>query len=811
MMEKKIINLNGEWKLSSPDKNIYVDAQVPGSIYNDLLENKIIPDPFYRDNEQLVKSFMNSDYIYEKTFYLEEISANHKYDLVLEGIDTLGEIYLNDSLILNIDNMHRTYVINLNNFLRSGKNQLKIIIKSPLKYIEDKNQNYPIKLYQAHDSVPGYIHLRKAHYMFGWDWGPQLPDGGIFRDIYIEKYLKKIDKITISQNHEIDRVKLSIDLEINGFKEDLSYSLTVLNPDNSLYANITSRDNLINLEIINPQKWFPHGYGEQKLYKLIVKVFLQDQLLDEISKKIGLREVKLKQETDKFGESFTFVINGIEVFAKGSNYIPEDNLLARTKRSKTQALLIAAKEANHNMIRVWGGGIYPPDYFYEICDELGLMVWQDLMFACSIYPMDRVDFVENIKLELIDNLTRIRNHPCVVLICGNNENETAVENWNIPSLKISKEFYIKQYLEIIPEIVKDITPEIPYWRSSPASKTLFEDTNADSIGDMHYWGVWHNNEPFTNYRKYYPRFMSEFGLQSFPEIKTVNEFTIESDRNIFSYVMEKHQKNSTANSKILDYLGKLFKYPKDFASLLYVSQAIQAEGIRYGVEHWRRNYGRCMGILYWQLNDCWPVASWSSIDYYHRWKILHYSAKKFYAPVLISAEETKENVLIYLTNDNLTNAKGEVKIRFYDFNGNILFEKCEFINVKSQSSKLIDTLKLKDFDLDFKKSCLYLEFSNEKEVISENFVFFEPDKYLELEKSKISYKFRKTHDDYHLILSTDKLAKFVKVEIDNEDIVFSDNYFHLIPGKEKVISFTSSIDLKNKTNQIKITSLYDSY
>ncbi|MDD3129351.1 MAG: hypothetical protein PHW21_03185 [Candidatus Izemoplasmatales bacterium] len=813
-MANKRINLSGTWTLDFKGRKI--EANVPGSVYQDLLKEKIIPDPFDQDNEYLVREYMNEDYSYERSFEINAFDLSDKeVYIVFEGLDTLTMVYLNESLILETDNMHRIYKKCVNEFLRDGNNLLRVEIKSCLKYIKNEEENYPHKLYQAGDSVRGYIHLRKASYMFGWDWGPQLPDGGISRDVYLDITDKAtLEDVFVRQIHQNDDVDLKVLTTVKGNNlENLKIVINIYEdneekPISSITGDINQE---LLLSLINPKKWYPINYGNQDRYLIEVKLFRSNLLLETKKIKIGLRTVVLEQLKDQYGESFTFNINGIRVFAKGSNYIPEDNLLGRTNEELTRKLLGYAKDANHNMIRVWGGGIYPPNYFYDICDELGLMVWQDLMFACSIYPMDKEYFVENIKEEIKDNLIRIRNHPSIVLICGNNENETAIENWNIPSLDISKDFYKKHYLEIIPKLTNEFVPDLPYWRSSPASKELFEDTNSDNFGDMHYWGVWHNNEPFTNYRLYYPRFMSEFGLQSFPGIKTIETFTKPEDRNIFSYIMEQHQKNKTANSKILDYIGKLFRYPKDFESLLYVSQAIQAEGIRYGVEHWRRNYGRCMGILYWQLNDCWPVASWSSIDYYHRWKILHYHAKKFYSLILVSIEEEKNRAKIFITNDSLETFSGELVIEIMDFSGEIIERESLEVNVDFQSAKLIVEKQVSDKRYILENLVVNVTLYKNKEFISDNQVFFLPDKHLKLKKNVINKNLEFDGESYILKLNSQTLAKFVEISVKDEDIIFSDNYFHLIPGKTKTIYFKSNKDLIKNQDLINIKSLVDTY
>lgn len=812
-MKKKIISLNGSWTLTAKALELHINADVPGTIYGALLNEKIIPDPFYRDNEDVVKPYMNHDYQYETDFHIEdEDLLTGKLNLVFNGLDTLADVYLNQALILKASNMHTRYCVDITKVAQFGKNSLTVMIYSPLQFMHQEEDNYPHALFQVSDAMKGYIHLRKAHYMFGWDWGPQLPDGGIWRDVYLESVPQaKINDLIIEQQHHQSKVNLTIKPEIESIDVfDGKIKVALFDPDNQLiHQSFHTRDERISIDIAQAKKWYPTGYGEQNLYTINCELIYQEEMIDICEKTIGLREVKLIQEEDQWGESFTIEVNGLKVFAKGANYIPEDNLLSRTNEALTYDLLKSAKAANHNMVRVWGGGIYPPAYFYEICDRLGLMVWQDVMFACSIYPMDKESFVTSIREELIDNLKRIRNHPSLVLICGNNENETAIEHWDVPSIKRSKEFYIKQYMEIIPEIVETYAPSLPYWRSSPSSKELFKDTNSDAYGDMHYWGVWHNNEPFTNYRNYYPRFMSEFGIQSFPGVETIDTFTIEEDKNIFSYVMEKHQKNKTANSKILNYIGKHFKYPKDFESLLYISQAIQAEGVRYGVEHWRRNYGRCMGILYWQLNDCWPVASWSSIDYFHRWKMLHYHSKKFYAPILISIEEKAQNAKIVITNDTLEDIRGQVNVQLLTIKGDILKTVICQVGLIAQSKKVILDLNL-DYQLKEKmQTYIYADFQVEGNIVSENTAFLVPDKHLALVKPQITYELTQSENSYRIKLQSKYLAKFVEIKVIDEDIIFSDNYFNLIPNKEKIITFVS--DKQVTKAHIRIKSLIDTF
>ena len=804
------IQLSGPWKWSAPSLKKEGIGQVPGSVYADLLKDHMIPDPFDQDNEYQVREIMRHEFIYERDFEIQETFGNSF--LVCEGLDTLTSIFLNDQLIQQTDNMHRTYQIHVSNHLKLGQNHLKVIIHSPIEYMEKKDQERPYPLYQSRDAMKGYIHLRKGSSMMGWDWGPQLPDGGIWRDIYLEtNVLERINDVAFVQEH-LDTTRLYVHVQTKRFTLQQSLvKLKITNPFGSVIHESfkpTKESLTWQVEITNPSLWYPVGYGEQPLYLVEVSLQVDQDIIHQQVKRIGLRSLSLKREPDHFGESFTFVVNGVEIFARGANYIPEDNLLPRTSKEKTRRLLTLAKDANHNMIRVWGGGIYPNDEFYEICDELGLLVWQDLMFACSVYDMNDVAWIETMKQEVIDNLKRIRHHASLVLICGNNENETAIEHWNVPSKELSKAFYIQHYDTILKPLVQSLVPQIPYWLSSPSSgKEFFQDSNSDHFGDMHYWGVWHNNEPITYYRHYFPRFMSEFGIQSFPHIKTVRSFARLEDENIFSYIMEVHQKNNTANDKILNYIGKMFRYPKDFESLLYVSQLIQAEGIRYGVEHWRRNRNLCMGAIYWQLNDCYPVASWSSIDYFHRLKALYYHSKHFFDQCLLSIEEDQEKkqAKVVLANENTFLMEGLFEALWMDFEGNILESSKEIVRVPSQS---VVTLLEKTYPISKKEAMdkvLLVRFYTEEKTY-ENQVSFVPDKHLQLRKGRISI-----HVENNTIsLQSDTYQKYVEVSHHEEDLIFSDNYFHLFPGITKTITITSRKNVY-RSSEFSIRSLVDSY
>ena len=656
--------------------------------------------------------------------------------------------------------------------------------------------------------------------MFGWDWGPQMPDGGIWRSVFLDIYkYGYIDNIwfkTIELNKDCAKVSIDVRNKIITSNKDLSLNLKFKFQDEVLIDEISIFDNTnhFEFEVKDPHIWYPFGYGDQPLYDIVVSILYKGKTIYEKCDTVGIRKVEIRQELDQYGKSFTFVFNDIPIFLKGSDYIIEDNIFPRRDNSKTKFLLDSAIFGNQNTLRVWGGGIFPDDYFYYECDRLGIILWQDLMFACTYYNMENEDFKEEIRLEIIDNMERIRNHPSIGLVCGNNENETAANDWNVPNLEYTKKWYLYQYEEFIPNILKEVIPNIFYWPSSPSSGGGFDKPNDDSRGDMHYWGVWHNNEPIEYYRHYFPRIMSEFGMQSFPLEKTVNSFTIKEDRNIFSYVMERHQKNTSANQKIMNYIGSMFKFPKNFNMLLYISEVIQAEGVRYCVEHLRRNYGRCMGSIYWQLNDCWPVASWSSIDYYGRYKALHYYSARFYDKVLVSIEEEYNDKCyanVYITNEHNHDIKGKLTIKLMYFNGDVIDEKELDVSVSKYSKK--ETIRLV-YDLDKetrKRTFLLVYFKNKTDNdVYINDVSFCKDKYLELDKPNIKFELYQDSDyEYSIVLETDTYAKYVYLENKKYDIIFSDNFFNLPTGGVMQVLFKSYKKIKKE--DFRIISLYDEY
>ena len=644
------ISLNGAWSLKIPNSEYpVVSAAVPGSVYHDLLTNGLIEDPFYRDNEMKALAIMDHDFHYSRTFCVDaDLLCCDAILLHCDGLDTVAAVYLNGQAVGTADNMHRTWEFDIKPYLTEGENFLEVRLSSPTKYIAQFDSESGAKMMR--DSMRGASYLRKAHCMFGWDWGPRLPDAGIWRDISILGIrTARIRDVYVQQKHADGKVILDVRTNVSAYTGNaVSVAVAITAPDGKIY---TAEGEHCQIVVDDPMLWWPSGYGQQHLYQ--VDVMLSDDLgcIDSWNKRIGLRTMWVTRRKDEWGESFSHCVNGVDIFAMGADYIPEDNLLARTNPQRTRQLLEDAKAAHMNCVRVWGGGHYPEDWFYDACDELGILVWQDFMFACASYELTE-KFEENIVAEFVDNIRRLRHHASLALWCGNNELEqfqlsTTNAIYHHPGLKAD---YIKIFEYIIPKVLKQEDPQSFYWPSSPCSGGCMDAPMDPDRGDTHYWKVWHGLLPFTDYRNHYFRYVSEFGFQSFPCMETIESFTEPEDRNIFSYVMEKHQRNNAANGKIVNYLSQMYLYPGDMSKLVYASQLLQAQAMQYGVEHWRRNRSRCMGAVIWQLNDCWPVASWASLDYYGRWKALHYYEKRFFAPVLISCHE--EGTLSQCTNVN---------------------------------------------------------------------------------------------------------------------------------------------------------------
>lgn len=809
----KARELNQNWTMRCVEDLQWQEAIVPGTVYTDLLRNGNMENPYWKDNEDAICSLMEKDYEYQCTFQGEETSELSSVFLRFEGLDTVADIYLNNVHLGNAESMHRIWEYSVKDILLSGENTLKVVFHSPLKFIAEAYKKYGN--IGNDDTYEGFMHLRKAHYMFGWDWGAHLPDAGIFRPVFLCSVSHgRIDSVYIRQQHEENKCTLKFKGDcIRETPGEYQWRVLVTAPDGQKYETALSAEGEGQLVIEDPELWWPNGLGDQPLYQVEAQLLYEGNVENTWKKRIGLRTMTMQRKKDQYGESFAHEVNGKAFFAMGADYIPEEHLLGRRCEEKTRRLLEDCRLANFNVIRVWGGGFYPDDWFFDICDELGLVVWQDFMFACSVYELTP-EFEANIRKEFADNIKRLRHHASLGLWCGNNEMEMFVDErcWVTKASEVRD--YLFMYERIIPEVLGEYDPETFYWPASPSSGGPFDNPNDPDRGDVHYWKVWHGNRPFSECRKHFFRYASEFGFQALPSKKTIETFTDDPDDwNLFSYIMEKHQRNYGANGKIMNYMQQTYRYPGDFDTVIYASQLLQADAIRYGVEHFRRNRGRCMGAVYWQLNDCWPVISWSSIDYTGRWKALHYYAKRFFAPVMISCQEeswlTQEANMnrqhfqfeksIHLNVTNETLGDKEILVKWYVRNAaaEILREEQAMIQVPAQESVWLPKEELPEIDV-FTQYVSFEAWENGK-CISEETVIFSYPKYFRYENPELSCKV----EGNQITVSSPVYAKSVEILNEQEDLVLSDNYFDL-NGDSRTVEI-----LRGKPEGLKLRSVWD--
>lgn len=810
-----------KWEFKELNQKDWMKATVPGTVHTDLFNIGKIPDLYYRNNEHKLQWIGEKDWEYKTHFTItEEILQKDVVEIIFYGLDTYTNIKINDYEVLSTNKFFRTYKLDCKQWLKKGENIIHIVFKSAEKVTNDLKK----KSYLKDDSK--YIFARKPAYHFGWDWGPIYLTSGIWQPIIIKAWNK-----AQAENIQIKQVSLSpdkaelmniIELRSTAYQR-AEIRLTCIETGQTV--NVSERLQYgqnyiyIPLTIANPKLWWTKGLGDQNLYHFNVEVYIKGEHVSSLDGYTGLRTIKIIQEKDESGESFLFELNGERIFIKGADYIPQDMFIPRATQQDYEGVIKQAVDANMNMLRVWGGGFFEKNLFYELCDENGLLVWQDFMFACAMYPGNE-EFINNVRQETIDNVKRLRNHPCIALWCGNNENLIGWNDWNWQK-PYSKETaaqvwfdYEKVFHQLLPEIVHQYDEGRFYWPSSPLFGWGYD---VSSAGDSHNWGVWHGQDPFEKLADptQIPRFMSEFGFQSCPDLNSVKQFTLPEDRDISSEVMKTHQKHHIGYPVIDKYMHWYYKTPKDFESYLYVSQVMQGWGMEFGIGVHRRNRPHCMGTLYWQINDCYPVCSWASIDYYDSWKAMHYKVRDLYKDLVVSlaSDSTKKQVELYLISDKLQDTNGILKIYLQNFNGEKVYYEEKEIIVKANQVEKISSFDISSIlkGLPKNQSVMTAElFVNDSLASKSNYYFVLP-KDLSLSNHKIKTKVDKENNGYKITLSTKKLVKDLYVSFPGYLGNFTDNYFDLLPGEKKIIYFKTDKIIPQANKRLQLFSLKDSY
>ena len=798
------ISLTDNWQFKGIDTLNWKSATVPGNVFTDLLHHKIIEDPFVKNNEEKAQWVSNKNWEYKTAFNLsEEVIQKKNIELIFNGLDTYTTIFLNDSLIGQTNNAFKGFSFKVDAIIKS-ENKLKIIFTNTNYHESIKEEKNPYKLPEGKR-----IFTRKAQFQYGWDWGPKLNTAGIWKGIFINAWDDlKFEDIYIKQK-EVNNEKATLSAEIV-IESPSDKNVTLFTKINRevISSNISLKKGRhtykVPIEITNPKLWWTHNLGKSYLYNFNFQLISDGKIKDEKSIKKGIRTIKLITKKDTIGESFYFELNGKPVYVKGANYIPQNSFQNKVSVEHYKKLLSDVVETNMNMLRVWGGGIYENDIFYDLCDEKGILIWQDFMFACAMYPGDKA-FLKNVKEEAEQQVKRLRNHSSIALWCGNNENAEGWKRWGWQANRGEKEKqelwndYLALFDSILPNVVTE-NSETDYWETSP--KYGRGNSKYETEGDAHDWWVWHDAAPFEHFQERVPRFMSEFGFQSFPSYDVMNFINQEEELTLMTPNWKSHQKHSRGLKLIFDYMKRDYNVPINDEDYIYVSQLLQAKGIVMGIEAHRRAKPINMGTLYWQLNDCWPAISWSSIDYFGNWKALQYKAKKAFENVLISSIIENDSIKTYLVNDALKNLEGTLNLKIIDFYGKEVWSDSREINVKANSSKEYYSFTLDNIDK--KNTFLISEFNDKK-----SYFYFTKPKDLNLQKGEIQQIITKTKTGFKITLKSSILQKDVFLFTDEKGH-FSDNFFDLLPNETKVIKFKtdskSLSDLEIKTLNLINTS-----
>ena len=820
------MDLSRDWEFrqAGSEQTKWLPAKVPGDVHLDLLANHQIPDPYYRDNEAKLQWIQKADWEYRSTIQVPAAVLSHRHvEIVFEGLDSAADVFVNGELILHTDDAFREYRVDVKSVLKPGANSLRVLFPSPDKSAAAVAAKDP---WRTRIGIAEKVYVRKPAYEYGWDWGPEFVTSGIWRPLHLDSWddARIVDVGLHQQGVSAASAHINVVAEVES-SADTTAAFT-LSADRGVKpvtqeAILRPGTNLVTipLDIAQPELWFPAGYGAQPIYKFHLEVKIGNRTADSADAKTGIRSIELHREVDQWGRSFEFRVNGIPVYAKGADVIPFDSFPNRVTAREYRSVLQSARDANMNMIRHWGGGYYETQEFYDICDELGIMVWQDFMFGNDWQP-GTYDFKLKVEKEIRYQVARLRNHPSIVLWSGNNETEGAFgwgQNSGQPAdvrLRMWQD-YLTLFSGVIARTVAEIDPERPYWPSSPSAD--YEDTSADhQTGDYHEWTVWHGRADFDEYETHFNRFISEYGFQSFPEMRTIESFTAPEDRtSIFTPVMLAHQKNAAGNAIIHDYMTRYFGEPKDFASFLYASQVLQAEGVKVGAEHWRRIRPRNMGGIYWQLNDCWPVASWASLDYYGRWKALQYYARRFYAPILVSPHVENGALGVYVVSDKTTPQAARLRLRVMDFQGRVIREEDRDAAIPALASTSVLRIPLSEILNDKAPDAAAIlavaDLSEDGKVISTNLTFFAPWKNIHFPRAMISTELNRSGDGYDLRLKSASFAKSVYVSLGDLDARYSDNYLDLIPGEAETVHISTSASPEEVKAKMKVITLAEAF
>jgi beta-mannosidase len=800
-LEKELpffIDISKNWQFKAVDSSDWKAATVPGNIFTDLLTHKVIEDPFVKSNEEKVQWVSKKNWEYKTTFTLSaEILKKDNLELIFEGLNTYAKIYVNGNYQLNTDNAFKRYSISLKEIPMQASNELRIVFQNTASFENAAKLNSEYKLPEGNR-----IYTRKAQFQYGWDWGPKLNTSGISKGIFIQAWNDvKFASIFIRQKKiNSERATLSAEITIESSLNKNINLFTKINRE-VISSNISLKKGThtykIPIEITNPKLWWTHNLGTPYLYNFKFQLIDEGKVKDEKSIKKGIRTIKLITKKDSIGESFYFELNGKMVYMKGANYVPQHSFQNKVTNRQYKKLLSDVVASNMNMLRVWGGGIYENDIFYELCDTKGILIWQDFMFACAMYPGD-IEFLANIQEEAKQQVKRLRNHPSIALWCGNNENTEGWKRWGWQNNRTEKEKveiwndYLAVFDTILPNVVAEFS-DTDYWETSP--KHGRGNPTYKTEGDAHDWWVWHDGYPFEHFENNVPRFMSEFGFQSFPSFETINYINQTDTVNLNTKAMKSHQKHARGSQLIAEYMERAYNLPKNDEDYVYISQLLQARGVVMGIEAHRRAKPTNMGTLYWQLNDCWPAISWSSIDYFGNWKALQYKAKNAFENVLISSILQDENVQTFVINDTFEPIQGVLKQKVIDFYGKEIWSDAKEIDVLETSSKNFYDFSLNNIDK--KSSVLVTEFDTHT-----SFYYFTKPKDLNLPQGDIDKKIFKTNKGFSIRLKSNVLQKELFL-FTKEKGHFSDNFFDLMPNETKVITFTSESetlsDLKIKT------------